>query len=266
MQENNMRLIDEAVSYEPVKNTFRLGWEFIILNKKFTMSVMVVLLVLSLLGLIPIVGFIASVFSSGFALAVQIYAGRLVYETDNIENFVDEVHHADGQKVIERYFAPALGAYMGWMIMGLLFVGIVTLALSSSGINFQGGMSATTNAELLSLFSTIGIPLFLVTLIFAYVQPLVQSNIVMANDFKEGFFAVFTIFSADVWRRAMQGSYFKYISVYGVITLLAMFFFTFIFSIFAAIPIVNMLVLIVFVYIFSIMMTVSAVMAKRIVE
>ena len=266
MQENNMRLIDEAVSYEPVKNTFRLGWEFITLNKKFTMSVMVVLLVLSLLGLLPVVGFIASVFSSGFALAVQIYVGRLVYETDNIESFVDEVHNADGQDIIKRYFAPALGAYMGWMVMALLFVGIITLAISSSGISFQGGISATTNAELLSLLSTIGIPLLLITLLFAYVQPLVQSNIVMANDFKEGFFAVFTVFSADVWRHAMQGSYFKYISVYGVITLLGMFFFTFIFSIFATIPILNISIMVIFVYIFSIMMTVSAVVAKRIVE
>ena len=267
MQENNMRLIDEAIAFEPVKNTFRLGWEFITLNKKFTMTVMVVLLVLSLLGLVPLVGFIASIFSSALALAVQIYAGRLVYETDNIESFVEEVHNADGQDIIKRYFAPALGAYMGWMVMALLFVGIISLVIAGSGISFQGGISATTNnAELFSLLSTIGIPLLLVGVLFSYVQPLVQSNIIMANDFKEGFFAVFTIFSADVWRDAMQGVYFKYIAVYGVIILLAMFLFTFIFTIFSTIPILNILVLVVFVYIFSIMMTVSAVMAKRIVE
>ena len=257
-----MRLIDEAVSFEPVKNTFRLGWEFITLNKQFTMTVMVVLLVLTLLGYIPLVGFIASVFSNTLVLAVQIYVGRLVYETENIESFVDEVHHADGQKMIERYFAPALGAYMGWMVIGLLFVGIVTLAIGSSGLN----INVTNNVELLNILSTIGLPLFLMALIFFYVQPLVQSYIVMANDFKEGFFAVLTIFSADVWRSAMQWNYFRYISVYGVIVLLAIFLFTFAFSIFSVIPVVNIFVMIVFVYIFSIMMSVSAVMAKRIVE
>jgi hypothetical protein len=260
MQENNMRLIDEAISFEPVKNTFRLGWEFITLNKKFTLSAIVVLLVLSLLGAIPLVGFIFSVFSSAFALAVQIYAGRLVYETENIETFVDEVHQIDGQKLIERHFAPALGAYMGWMVMALLFIGTISLFVGGSNTNINN------NAELLALLSVVAIPILLIVLIMGYVQPLVQSNIVMANDFKEGFFAVFTIFSKDVWRLALQGSYFKYISVYGLIILLTVVLFSFIFSIFAAIPILNVLILIIFVYIFSIMMTVSAVIARRIVE
>jgi len=112
----------------------------------------------------------------------------------------------------------------------------------------------------------VGIPLLLVLLVFSYVQPLVQSNIVMANNFKEGFLAVFTVFSANVWRSAMQGSYFKYISVYGIIILLSMVLFAFLFSVFATIPILNIFILIVFVYIFSIMMAVSAVMARRIVE
>jgi len=260
MQENNMRLIDEAISFEAVKNTFRLGWEFITLNKKFTSSAIVVLLVLSLLGSIPLVGFIFSVFSSAFALSIQIYIGRVVYETKNIETFVDEINNLDSQKLIEHYFAPALGAYMGWMVMALLLVGGISLFIGASEINIAN------NTELLSLLATVGIPLLLVMLIFAYVQPLVQSNIVMANDFKEGFLAVFTIFSKDVWSLAMQGSYFKYISIYGTIVFFAAILFSFIFSIFSAIPILNIFILIVFVYIFSIMMTVSAVMARRIVE
>jgi hypothetical protein len=88
----------------------------------------------------------------------------------------------------------------------------------------------------------------------------------MANDFREGVMAVFTIFSTSVWHSALQGSYFKYISVYGVLVLFATILFSFIFSVFAAIPILNILVLIVFVYILSIMMSVSSVMARRIVE
>ena len=263
MQENNMRLIDEAISDSAVKNTFRLGWEFISLNKKFTMTVIVVLFALVLLGFIPKVGFIFSVFSSAFVLAIQIYVGRLLYETENIESFVDEIHNADGQNVIERDFAPALGAYLGWMIMALLLIGGISLLIGGIG---TGMASPTNNAELLSTLSTVAIPLLFVILLFSYVQPLVQANIVMANDFKEGFVAVFTVFTADVWRRAMQGSYFKYISVYGVIVLLATVLFAFIFSVFAVIPILNMFILIVFVYMLSIMMAMSSVMAKRIVE
>jgi len=261
MQENNMRLIDEAISDSAVKNTFRLGWEFISLNKKFTMTVIVVLLALIFLGFIPKVGFIFSVFSSAFVLAIQIYVGRLLYETENIESFVDEIHNADGQNVIERHFSPALGAYLGWMIMVLLLKGGISLLIGGTGIE-----SSINSVEFLSTLSTVAIPLLFLILLFSYVQPLVQANIVMANDFKEGFVAVFTVFTADVWRRAMQGSYFKYISVYGVIVLLATVLFAFIFSVFAVIPILNMFILIVFVYMFSIMMAMSAVMAKRIVE
>jgi ABC-type transport system involved in multi-copper enzyme maturation permease subunit len=64
----------------------------------------------------------------------------------------------------------------------------------------------------------------------------------------------------------MQGGYFKYVSVYGVIVLLLAILFSFIFSVFSAIPILNIFILIIFVYVFSIMMTVSAVMARRIVK
>jgi len=260
MQENNMRLIDEAISFEAVKNTFRLGWEFITLNKKFTSSAIVVLLVLSLLGSIPLVGFIFSVFSSAFALSIQIYIGRVVYETKNIETFVDEINNLDSQKLIENHFSSALGAYMGWMLIALLLLGGISLFIGGLGIN------VANNAELLSLLTTIMIPLLVVILVFSYIQPLVQSNIVMANNFKEGFLAVLTIFSADVWRSAMQRSYFKYISVYGIIILFFCILFSFIFSIFALIPILNLFIVIVFVYILSVMMTVSAVMARRIVE
>ncbi len=260
MQENNMRLIDEALSSEPIKNTFRLGWEFITLNKKFTLTIVVLLFALSLLGTIPIVGLVFSVFSSTLALSIQIYAGRLVYETENIETFIDEVHHVDGESLVKSYFAPALGAYMGWMVMGLLLVGLISLAIGSMGVN------PANNAELLSMLSTIGLPLLVVLLLFSYVQPLIQANVIMSNDFKEGFFAVFTIFSADVWRRAMQGSYFKYMFWLGLVVMGVSILFGFIFSIFGTIPFLNIFIMIVFVYIFMIIMSIAAMMAKRLVE
>ena len=261
MQENNTRLIDEALSSEPIKNTFRLGWEFVTLNKKFTMTMMVVILVLTLLSMIPILGVVFSVFSSALILSIQIYAGRLVYTTENIETFVDEVHQADGENIVKQYFAPALGAYMGWMVMALLFIGVITLAIGGMGVSEN-----MNNTELLALLSTIGLPLLLVLLLFSYVQPLIQANIVMSNNFKEGFFAVFTIFSADVWRRAMQGSYFKYMFWLGLLVLGASLLFGFLFSILGAIPFLNIFIMIIFVYIFMIIMTVAAMMAKRIVE
>lgn len=262
MHENNMRLIDEAISFEPIKNTFRLGWEFITLNKQFTFTMISVLIILTLLGLIPVIGFVFSVFSSAFALALQIYVGRLVYETDNIETFVDEVQGADGESLIKRHFAPALGAYMGWMVLAMLFIGIITLAIGG-----MGGVSANmNNAELLALLSTIGLPLLLILLLFSYIQPLIQANIVMSNDFKEGFFAVFTLFSVDVWKKAMQTNYFKYMFWLGLLVLAAAFLFGLLFAIFSVIPFLNIILMIIFVYMMMIIMSVAAMMAKRMVE
>ena len=261
MQENNIRLIDEAIVSEPIKNTFRLGWEFITLNKQFTFSIMAVIMVLTLLGMVPVVGFVFTLFSSVFSLAVQIYAGRLIYETENIETFVSSIKNADGQTLVERHFSPALGAYMGWMVMALLFIGLVSLAID--GMDMK---AATTNAELVAMLSTLGLPLLVLVFLFSYVQPLVQSNVVMSNNFKEGFFAVMSIFSPNVWQRAMQGRYFKYMFFIGLIVLSLGFSFGLLFSLFSAIPLLNLLFMMVFVYILMIIMVIASMMAKRIVE
>jgi len=263
MQENNVRLIDEALSEEPIKNTFRLGWEFISLNKQFTFTVISVLVLLNFLGFIPIIGFVFSVFYSALLLSIQIYAGRLVYTTENIETFVDEVHQVEGENVVKQYFAPALGAYMGWMVIGLLAFFLLALIVGNMGVTES---TLNNSAELFALLSVIGLPIILITLIFSYVQPLVQANIIMSNTFQEGFFAVFTIFSADVWRRAMQASYFKYMFWLGLLVFAAAFLFGLLFAIFSVIPFLNILVMIIFVYIMMIIMSVAAMMAKRIVE
>lgn len=263
MQENNMRLIDEAISFEPIKNTFRLGWEFIIVNKQFTLTLITVLILLTLLGFLPVVGFIFSLFSSAFALAVQIYIGRLVYETDNIETFVSEIKTAKGEALIQRYFAPAMGAYMGWMLLAVGVITLMGLMLGGIGINES---TLNNSAELIATLSTIGLPVLIIVLLLSYVQPLVQSNIIMANTFKEGFFAVMTLFSADVWRKAMQGVYFNYMAKLGLLVLALSFLFGVLFAFFAVIPILNILLMLLFVYLFMIIMSVAAMMAKRLVE
>jgi len=263
MQENNMRLIDEAISEEPIKNTFRLGWEFIILNKQFTLTMISVLIILNLLGLIPIIGFVLAIFSSTLALAIQIDIGRLVYETDNIETFVDAIHSANGESLIKRHFAPALGAYMGWMIIGLFLIILIEFIISHMGTT---ELIMNNNAELLALLSTVGLPLLLILLLFSYIQPLIQANIIMSNTFQEGFLAVFTLFSINVWKKAMQTNYFKYMFWLGLVVLGAMLLFILLFSLFSVIPFLNILLMIVFVYIFMIIISVAAMMAKRMVE
>ena len=69
MQENeqknrDFRLIDEALASEPIRNTFRLGWEFITLNQKFTLTAIVIFILLNILGMIPMIALIFMVLSA----------------------------------------------------------------------------------------------------------------------------------------------------------------------------------------------------------
>jgi hypothetical protein len=265
-----MRLIDEALASEPVKNTFRLGWEFIVINKPLSLTIIVLLFVLSILGTIPIIGVLFSLFSTLLSLAVQIYIGRLVYESENIEHFVHDIKSLKGETIIKQHFSAAVGAYGGWMVIGLVLVTLASVVVGSMGLselNLSNGVMFEQNREaLFMIFSTILLPLLVFFLIFSYVQPLVQSNIVMANDFKEGFFAVMTLFSAKVWQDAFQKSYFGYIFKLSLVILLLGVLFGILFSLVGRIPFLNIFLVIIFFYILMIILTVASMMAKRVVE
>ncbi len=261
MQEENTRLIDEASQSEAVKNTFRLGWEFIKLNQTFTVTVLGVLIVLNFLGMIPVISLIASMLAGVLGIALQIYAGRAVYESDDITNYIDVIQKSDIKEVWSRHSAPAFGAYIGWVILLLIFVFTASiLAISSGFINEN-----MNEADVLMAFASIGLPLVLVALILSYVQPLVHSNIVLSNSFQEAFKAVFTIFSKDVWSSAMQKSYFFYVIIFGLVIMLCVVPIAIVFSVLGMGIVFNLLLVIVS-YVLMIIMSVAAMMARRIVE
>jgi len=261
MQEVNRRLIDEASESEAVKNTFRLGWEFISLNQMFTVSILGILIVLNFLGMIPVISLITSMLAGVLGITLQIYAGRVVYESDDILNYVDVIKKSDITEVWSRHSAAAFGTYIGWIILILVFVFIASILAVSFGL-INENMNET---DALMALASIGLPLVLVALVLSYVQPLVHSNIVLANSFQEGFKAVFTIFSKDVWSSAMQKSYFSYVAIFGLVIMLCITPLALAFFVFAMGMIFNILLVIVS-YLLMIMMSVGAMMARRIVE
>jgi len=219
------------------------------------------LIVLNFLGMIPVISLIAPMLAGVLGIALQIYAGRAVYESDDIGNYVEVIEKSDISEVLTRHGRTAFGAYMGWVILALLFVFIASIVAVFSGLITEN-MSQT---NVLMAFVSIGLPLVLVALILSYVQPLVHSNIVLANNFQEGFKAVFTIFSKDVWSSAMQKSYFAYVAVFGVFIMLCVVPVALVFSVLGMGAIFNLLLVIV-TYILMIIMSVGAMMARRIVE
>ena len=168
MQEYNTRLIDEASSVEPVKNTFRLGWEFIKLNQAFTLTVMGILIVLNFLGMIPVISLIASMLAGVLGIALQIYAGRAVYEAEDITSYVELIKKSRiDDESLKGHISTAFGAYMGWVVLILVFVFIASIVAVSSGLITE---NMSQESALLALES-IGLPLMIIALLFLYLRP-----------------------------------------------------------------------------------------------
>jgi hypothetical protein len=262
---DQQRLIDEALSSEPIKNTFRLGWEFITLNRKFTLTAVVIFILLNILGMIPFIALIFMVLSAVFGVALQIHMGRVLYVSKDIKEYIEEIHDSTLEAILNRYTATAFGAYMGWILMLMLVVILISLVGGTTGLINQN----MSEADLLNLLLLLGFPFIIVALLFSYVHPLVESNIIMAEGFTAGLKAVFSIFSIELWRLSFQKSYFKYISIFGVIMLVILFTGAFLIGLFTSLTGLAMLgniLLMLLMYFFMVMMSIGAMMARGIVE
>ena len=265
IQNDNKRLIDEALLAEPIKNTFRLGWEFITINQKFTLTVLGTFILLHLLGTIPILSLIFIVVSGVFGLAIQIYMGRVFYTTQNINSYVKEIEESTLEKLSNTTLAPALGAYMGWIVFLLAFLVLFSILLGMTGLVNEG----MNESDLLTATLSVAFPLLTTLLLLSYVQPLVHANITLSKNFKEGFTAVFTIFSVDVWRRAFNKTYFNYVAILGTVTLGIMLLLVILLQTIGLsleLSFITNILLLGAIYIFIIIMAVGSMMAKRIVD
>jgi len=259
MQENHRRLIDEASEVEPVKNTFRLGWEFIRLNQIFTVTALGLIILISFFGIIPQLSLVAPMLVGILGMTLQIYAGRAVYTSKDIISYVELIKKSriDSQE-IKEHFSTAFGAYMGWIIVLFSFIFMVSIMATSLGLIHE---NMNEDEIRMAYSSSISSPLIVVALVLSYVQPLVHSNIVLSNGFLEGFKAVFTLFSRDVWSSAMKRSYFSYVSIFGLVI---MGIFVPFIALFMGIAF-NIILLIGF-YMLMIIMSISAMLARRVVE
>ncbi len=265
MQENNIRLIDEALLDEPIKNTFRLAWEFIGLNRNFTFIVIGVFIVLHLLGTIPVLSLIFSILAGIFGVAIQMFMGKIFYSTENIETYIEEIKESRLELLLKKHFKTASGVYLGLIL--LLFLMMMLFVMIAM---FTGVVDSNMNeGDILIALIGLSVPFMLLLLIFSYVQPLVLSNIILANSFEEGFKAVFTLFSKDVWSSAMRKEYFTYVAKAGLVLMVMLLVIGFIVNILIMLPIINFfttIFMLIFMYISMVFISIMSMMARRIVE
>lgn len=265
MQEENRRLIDEALDFEAVKNTFRLTREFIVLNKNFTFMAMGIFILLNVLGMIPLLSLIFSLLATVFGIVIQIHVGRTFYATENIETYVDEINNSRVDEVAKRYAQTAFGVYLGWTLLIILILFVLSLTAITTGLVNKN----MNENDLIMAFAGLGLPLILAALIFSYVQPLVYSNIILSNSLGEGFKAVFSIFSKDVWSSALQKSYFSYIAKVGLLTMAIILLLGVMVALLSSIPIIggfSMMFILGAIYLLMVFISISSMMARRIVE
>lgn len=265
MDENNRRLIDEAIEVEPVKNSFRLGREFIVLNKKFTLIAIAIFIALNIFSALPLLGIIFAVLTGIFAISIQLHAGRTLYSTDNIETYVHEIEQSRMDEVLKRHMSTASGVYTGWLLLMVLIFFLIGLFFSFSGVVTQN----MSEAQMLTVLGQYSMPMIIVILLLSYVQPLVHSNIILANSFGEGLKAVFSIFSKDVWRSAMQKVYFVYIAKVSLLISVALILLLTIVTGMAMAPALGVLLsilLLALIYIFMVFVSIMSMMARRMVE
>ncbi|NEW60807.1 hypothetical protein GSY74_05885 [Sulfurovum sp. bin170] len=261
----SQRLIDQAIE-NPIKNPFRIGWEFFKLNRGLAFAIIGVHFLLSILGLIPAIGILFSIASGIFVMAVQIYVGKLFYQAEGMSEFAKAVEESSLQNIIDTETKTAIGAYMGWILFAIVVGFTVALSL---GANMQEMAHATSTAKDIEIPLT-PILVLLGLLVLSYVFPIVQANVILAENFKEGFFAVMRMFSANYWRKAMTGGYFKYISLFSLVLLGFMLLLGLLLSIMLSIsPLFYLLIMVLMIpimMIFTVIMGLSALIANDIAE
>jgi len=214
------RLLDEALR-EPVKNAFRLGWEFVDQNRLLALSAVGVLVLLTLLKMVPLVGFFAAAALGIFLQAAQIYVGRTFYQAESIGQFVEAAAATRLQALLTRFIGQAFGAWLGWIVLGVIFFVLWMVLALATGMNItviEGSLNS--EAQTLQFFAALGLaalPLVLAGLVLAYVFPVVQGRIILSESVGEAFRAVFSMFRPAVWSHAMNGQYFTFVLIFGLV-------------------------------------------------
>jgi len=216
------KIVDQALEH-PIKYTFMLTKEVFALNKGLFLGITAIVILLSLLSNIPLLGLVASVFSGILMFALFFFVGKVFYEAADMDSFVEAIRTTTISTLWNKYWKPSFGAYLGWVLIILLFLVIagVIVGITGAGERFMMASQSKNPMDILAILPA-AIPLIILLALLLYVMPLVFANIIKTDTFNDAFKAVFTIFSKEVWRRAFTGVYFRYMTLLGLILIALM--------------------------------------------
>lgn len=254
-QTDKISIIDEALASEPIRNTFRLGWEFIKVNQSFTITAMIIFITLNIFTTITSLSLIFMMFSSIFMTIIQIHVGRTLYHSRDIKSYIDKISKSNLNQILTENILTGVGVYLGWVVL---------LLLSFILLEFFG-----KSLYIINRIDVFNISISIIAILLLYIQPLVQANVIMANGFKNGFKAVFTIFSIKLWRLSFNSSYFKYISIFWIVLFLSIVILVFLIGIITkliGLKIIGSILMLVLMYLFTIIIAIASMMAKGVLK
>jgi len=260
MHNEKRKLLDEALSHEAIKNTFRLSWEFMVLNRKFTLTAMSMLLLINILS--PFLGLLSMLLSGVFLMAIQLYIAKSIYGAKSMGEFVAQTQKAKIEKAVEENLLVAFGAYLGETVLLFLFLFLFSMLIQTLGFELE---KVKKVEDLVVILKAVAFPLMILLLYVSYMRPLVLAKISMATSLQEGFRAMLTLFSFSLWRSTLGTGYFYYMSRLLVLIFMGA---TFL-GILLTIPFMSFLagfIIIAMLYIYSVIFSISAMMGRRVVE
>jgi hypothetical protein len=223
---------DETLVTSPINTAMGYTWIAISANWKNTIIVALVLILLSILSLVPILGFVASAVQGIVLYALGYWIVDRIKECSHTEMFKERVASDTFKAMISSLFPPAAGYYVGFMIFSIIMM-IITVGIFwiTGGFEMvtiaseqQQHMQNASPEEVYAFYAQIvgssspALVFVLITsLFFSYLWPLVYGYALFQRTFSDAFNAVFMFFSTRFWRAAFTGAYFRLVTLWMLI-------------------------------------------------
>jgi len=226
-----MRILkDERLATAPIGAAMDYSWAAMSGNWKNT----ALLLVLSLLSMLPLVSFFASIFQGILFYALAYWFVDRLRQSDDVPDFRDRMRLDSAKEMLLGFFGPAAGYYVGFMVLSLLMMVVTVLILWLSGgfsaievtvrqMQTAGNPSPEQVAAFYGQIFGASAPalafMLLSSLFFSYLWPLVYGYALLQKSFGDSFNAVFMLFSPRFWKSSFSWPYFRLVSLWMLIVL-----------------------------------------------
>ncbi|WP_457595707.1 hypothetical protein [Hydrogenimonas sp.] len=257
-----MRILqDEAFITAPISTALAYSRAAMSGNWKNTAIVASILLLLILVEMLPLIGLVASVLQGIILYAMAWWIAQLMRQSPDLERFRSVVAAEDAKNPMTAYFGPGAGFYLGFMIFSMIMM-LVTVAIMwlTGGFAAIGmGMEQMQNlpadseqaAAVYAQMFGAGAPalafLIITSLFFGYLWPLVYGYALTQTTFGDAFGAIFMLFSTRFWKASFTGAYFRLVTLWMLILMVATIALAVCFGLFILIP-VGILILMWMVY------------------